>query len=383
MDESLGGMIKLTGSNYSIWRSKMRDMLVCKDMYLPVLHGQSKPEDINASTWDAMHLKPTSYIRCFIDMSLYNNFVDETKAHELWGKIETMFQTKNALNRVSVFRKLVRLRYQDGSSMAEHLNTFQGLVSQTISLEIPLAHEVLTLLLLGSLPDSWETLVVTLGTATQYKELTLDSLKSSLLHEEARRKERESNNEEALLIEKNPDRGRRHTRGPQGHRNNDEGRSKSRGRKDFKKDFTCRYCGGPNHYERDCWKKKKDQKKGTTDNKSNDPTTATCDGDIVIACDDACVSLACQQTDWIIDSGTSYHITPYREMFSTYAGGDFGKVKMANHGITEVVGMGNIILTTDTGCKLVLNDVRHVPDIRVNIISVGKLIHRGRDYVVL
>ena len=118
-------------------------------------------------------------------MSLHNNFSDETKANELWRKIENMFQTKNALNRVSVFRKLVRLRYQDGCSMAQHLNMFQGLISQTVSLDIPLANEVLTLLLLGSLPDSWETLVVTLGNATQQKDLTLDMLKSSLLHEEA------------------------------------------------------------------------------------------------------------------------------------------------------------------------------------------------------
>ena len=84
-----------------------------------------------------------------------------------------------------MFRKLVRLIYQDGSSMIEHLNTFQGLESQTISLEVPLAYEELTLLLLGSLLDSWETLIVTLGTATQYKELTLDLLKSSLLQKEA------------------------------------------------------------------------------------------------------------------------------------------------------------------------------------------------------
>ena len=349
-------------------------MLECKDTWLPVLDGESKPENINASTWDAMHLKTTSYIRCFIHMCLYNTFVDETKAHELWRKIETMFQTKNALNRVSVFRKLVRLRYQDGSSMAEHLNTFQGLISQTVSLDIPLANEVLTLLLLGSLPDSWETLVVTLGTATQQKDLTLDMLKSSLLHEEARRKEHESNfDHKALVIENNSARGRNHARGPQNHENNSKGRSKSRHRKDF----TCHYCGGPNHYERDCRKKKRDQKSGTTDNKKNDSTTAACDGDIILACDDACVSLASQETDWIIDSGASYHITPYREMFSSYAGGDFGKVKMANHGVTEVVGIGNIILTTDMGCKLVLKDVRHVPDIRLNIISAGKLDDEG------
>ena len=109
----------------------MRDMLVCKDLWLPVLHGISKPERCinfgnNASKNNIIH----SY---FIDMILYNNFGDETKANELWRKIETMFQTKNDLNRVSVFRKLVRLRYQDGSSMAEHLNTFQGLISQIVS----------------------------------------------------------------------------------------------------------------------------------------------------------------------------------------------------------------------------------------------------------
>ena len=39
-------------------------------------------------------------------------------------------------------------------------------------------------------------------------------------------------------------------------------------------------------------------------------------------------------------------------MFSSYADGDFGKVKMANHGVTKVVGIGNIIITMDTGCNL-------------------------------
>ena len=94
-----------------------------------------------------------------------------------------MFETKNVLNRVSLFKKMVRLRYRDSSSMVEHLN-------QTMSLEIPLADEVLALLLLGSLLDSWQTHVVTLGNSAQRKQLTLDMLKSSLLNEEARWKER-------------------------------------------------------------------------------------------------------------------------------------------------------------------------------------------------
>ena len=117
-----------------------------------------------------------------------NNFNEESKAHELWEKIDIMFQNKNVANQVSIFRKLVRLRYQDGSSMAEHLNAFQGLIHQATSLEVPLADEVLALFLLSSLPDSWETLVVTLGTAgPEGKRLSLARVKSSLLDEEARR----------------------------------------------------------------------------------------------------------------------------------------------------------------------------------------------------
>ena len=96
-------------------------------------------------------------------MSLYNNFNKETNVEVLWKKICVMFENKNFVNRFSIFRKIVRFRYQDGSSMAEHLNVIQGFINQTTSLDLPLSNKVLALLLMESLLDSWETLVVTLG----------------------------------------------------------------------------------------------------------------------------------------------------------------------------------------------------------------------------
>ena len=66
-----------------------------------------------------MHLKVATYIRCFIDMSLYTNFNEETKPNVLWKKIGIMIENKNAVNRVSVFKKIVRLRYQNGLSMVK------------------------------------------------------------------------------------------------------------------------------------------------------------------------------------------------------------------------------------------------------------------------
>ena len=83
MDDSLGGMFKLTSSNYSVWKSKMRDMLVVKDLWLPVQFTDKRLDQIDATTWGLMHMKMTAYIWCFIDMSLYINFNEESQAHEL------------------------------------------------------------------------------------------------------------------------------------------------------------------------------------------------------------------------------------------------------------------------------------------------------------
>ena len=66
MDESLGGMLKLTGPNYSVWKSKMRDMLVYKDLWLPVQYGKDKAAKVDALAWETtsmMSQKLMSYGR--------------------------------------------------------------------------------------------------------------------------------------------------------------------------------------------------------------------------------------------------------------------------------------------------------------------------------
>ena len=55
--------------------------------------------------------------------------------------------------------------------------------------------------------------------------------------------------------------------------------SKSRSRNDSKKVFPSRYCGGSNHYERDC---KEEEEPKEINNKKNDFITSTCDGDILL-----------------------------------------------------------------------------------------------------
>ena len=59
--------------------------------------------------------------------------------------------------------------------MVEHMNVFQRLINQSVSLDIPLADKVLVLLLLGVHPNSWDTLMMTLGNSILEGKLTLDT----------------------------------------------------------------------------------------------------------------------------------------------------------------------------------------------------------------
>ena len=56
-------------------------------------------------------------------------------------------------------------------------------------MKMKIEDELQALLLLSSLPDSWDTLVISLSNSAPNGDLTMDMVKDSLFNEEARRKE--------------------------------------------------------------------------------------------------------------------------------------------------------------------------------------------------
>ena len=44
-------------------------------------------------------------------------------------------------------------------------------------------------------------------------------------------------------------------------------------------------------------------------------------------------------------------------------------MRMGNTSYSKIAGIGDICIKTNVGCTLVLKDVRHVPDLRMNLIS--------------
>ena len=79
-----------------------------------------------------------------------------------------------------IIKRLVNLKYKDDRSMTKNISDFQGLVNQLTAMKMPIKDELQALLLLSSLPDSWETLVVSLSALAPGGKLTMEMVKESL-----------------------------------------------------------------------------------------------------------------------------------------------------------------------------------------------------------
>ena len=95
----------------------------------------------------------------------------------MWKKLADLYERKNVQNKALMIQKLVTMKYKEGDSMSEHLSSFQEIVNQLTTNEITLSDELQALLLLSSLPDSWEVLVVTLTNSAPNGKLTLSMVK--------------------------------------------------------------------------------------------------------------------------------------------------------------------------------------------------------------
>ena len=76
------------------------------------------------------------------------------------------------------------------------------------------------------------------------------------------------------------------------------------------------------------------------------------------------------------DSGVSYYVTPQKDFFSSYRSHN-DVLKMDNTGFFNIMGIGDIYIETNLGSRLVLKDVRHVLDLRYNLLSMGKINEEG------
>ena len=151
------------------------------------------------------------------------------------GKFGEFLSFKVLGKQVVSLKEFYHLRMDYGDFVTEHLNAFNTLVSQLGSINITIVEEYKCIVLLCYFPDSWDNMVVAIGSTTQ-STLKYEDVVSSLLSKEMRRKSMDGHNTNALFV-----RGRTQDKNlgkPLGWRSKSTGRSKSPG-KSLRKCWKC------------------------------------------------------------------------------------------------------------------------------------------------
>ncbi|KAE8665697.1 Esterase/lipase/thioesterase family protein isoform 2 [Hibiscus syriacus] len=225
----------------------------------------------------------------------------------------------------------------DGNAMA---NFHLALADELTSLSCKIGEQERAELLLQSLPDSYDQLIINL-TNSNVTSLVFDDVAAAVLQEENRRKNKEDRQvnlqqAEALTTMKTM-RGRSTERGQSS--SHKHGRSKSRSKKNLK----CYNCGKKGHLKNDCWSLNKNSNpQGNTANTSDDGDALCCEASTTVEGRKRFADI------WLIDSGATYHKTSRREWFHHYEPMYDGTIK-------------------------VVRDVRHVKGLKKNLLSYGLL----------
>jgi hypothetical protein len=232
---------KFNGKIFELWKLNMEDILVDRDQWIAVDPGTA-PTRTSADDWKKMDQKAKSTIRLCLSDSVLLNVSEEATTKDLWEKLGKLYQSKSLVNKLFLRKKLYNLRMRDGDSMAEHLNSFNTVVSQLVSVEIKISDEYKCISLLCSLPYSWDSLVVAIGSNTT--SLKFEEVVSSLLSEDMRWKNMEGHSTCALFT-------RVHSQ-ERNRSNFSSGRSKSKGRSKSLGNFVrvCWTCGKEGHYKK-------------------------------------------------------------------------------------------------------------------------------------
>ena len=113
----------------------------------------------------------------------------------------------------------------DGGSVVDHINEFNMVVSQLSSVEINFEDEIKALILMSSLPESWNTVVAAVSSSRGSDKLNFDEIRDVVLSESIRKQETGDSSGNALSVDR---RGRSKSKS-----SNKHGRSKLKNRKNL------------------------------------------------------------------------------------------------------------------------------------------------------
>lgn len=307
-----------------------------------------------------------------------------------------VYDPRDLMLQTYVLKQFIGLKMSEGDTVDKHILDFRNCLAKMISAGFKLEEELLAVILLTTLPDSWSGVVHSLQ---EVHPLSTNRVIGAMLTEESRKRisAQTLGGEKALYLNK-PGRGRGH--GKPSIRGRGRGRgipfrpstaagSKSRN--------PCGYCGIPNHTWEVC--RKRLAAEGGTQHSGHLAVTmnkyskafltqvvqrppATTQQPATSAPNPSCNVVTCFANQeahiWYIDSGASQHMTPHSAYFTELTPSTPEKfVCLGDNTQHKIEGQGTIRLDLKPAQHLEIPDVLYVPGLAKNLVSARKIDQSG------
>ena len=164
----------------------MEDFLFSKKLHLPL---GSKPKEMKAEEWNLLDRQVLGVIRLTLSKNVAHNVAKEKTTVGMMKALAEMYKKPSGNNKVYVIKKLFNLKMLESGPVVEHLNSFNTVVNQLVSIGIKFDDEMCALILLASLPNSWEPMRVAITNLIWNATLKFIDVRNAILAKEVRRKD--------------------------------------------------------------------------------------------------------------------------------------------------------------------------------------------------
>jgi hypothetical protein len=151
---------KFNSQNYQLWKMQMEDYLYQKDLFLPLSRVAKKPTAMKDEEWEILDRKAPGTIQLSLATSVAFNISKEKTSNCLMDALAKLYEKPSTSNKVFLMKRLFNMKMLEGGFVADHLNEFNMVTNQLSSIKVDFDDEVRALLILCSLPESWNGLVM-------------------------------------------------------------------------------------------------------------------------------------------------------------------------------------------------------------------------------
>ena len=355
MEDLKVNLKKLDGSNFDSWKFRMELVLKKENVWDVV---SEVPPEVKPENWESKNSKAMAIIGLTVDDSQLSFLRKATSAHESWSNLVNFYEKGSLFSKVILLKKLCKITFDESLSMQQHIINVVSLIDRLNAMGENIAGNMSVAFLLSSLPESYDTVVMSLETRKE-EDLTFEIVKTRLLEEYERRKEKcnTKSNEAAFKC-------------PSTSKNF---RSKKFGNIGNSSKIRCFHCHKEGHVRSAC----PELKQNVNKQKINKLTENDEVEEVLFMTDKG------SPYSWYVDSAATSHITSNYNFFLNIDANVKTKVFLANGQVVQSLGKGSGYLYCDNGnggvTKVLVTNVLYIPEIEGNLISVKKLVQMGLE----